>query len=164
LERLLIAAAAALVGLYAVFNILLPVLSQLGQGLNWTGVAEYALALLIPFALLIPAVIRPQSVVAAVVASLPIGFLLMLGLNAEPMSLSRFDIHLAAILCLVALVMRMIRGIVDHRFRVLWIAPALLVGLVIGYLSAAALGLHIRSEFCNWPLLGAEVSSYLCSG
>jgi hypothetical protein len=88
----------------------------------------------------------------------------MLGLNAEPMSLSRFDIHLAAILCLVALVMRVIRGIVDHRFRMLWIAPALLVGLVIGYLSAATLGLHIRSEFCNWPLLGAEVSSYLCSG
>jgi hypothetical protein len=60
--------------------------------------------------------------------------------------------------------MRVIRGIVDHRFRVLWIAPALLVGLVIGYLSAAQLGLHIRSEGCNWPLLGAEVSSYLCSG
>jgi hypothetical protein len=164
LERFLIAAAAALVGLYAVFNIFLPFLSQLDQGLSWTGTAVYALALLIPFALLIPAVIRPESVVAAVVASLPIGFLLMLGLNAEPMSLARFDIHLAAILCLVALVLRMIRGIVDHRFRVLWIAPALLVGLVIGYLSAATLGLHIRSEFCNWPLLGAEVSSYLCSG
>ena len=88
----------------------------------------------------------------------------MLGLEADPMSLSRFDIHIAAILCLVALLMRMIRGIFDHRFRVIWIVPALLVGLVIGYLAAATLGFHIRSEFCNWPLLGPGVSSYLCSG
>jgi len=157
------ATAAALVGLFAVFNILLPFLSQLGQGSSWTW-AVYALALLIPFALLIPAVIRPQSVVAAVAAALPIGWLVMIGLNAEPMSLSRFGIHIAAILCFVVLVIRLIRGIVDHRFRVTWIVPALLVGLVVGYLAAATLGLHIRSQFCNWPALGAELSSYLCSG
>jgi hypothetical protein len=40
----------------------------------------------------------------------------------------------------------------------------LLVGLVVGDLAAATLGLHIRSQFCNWPLLGPDLSSYLCSG
>jgi hypothetical protein len=161
--RILMAAAATLVGLSAVLDVVLPMLSQLGRGLNWLW-AVYATALLIPFALLIPAVIRPRSVLAAVVAALPVGFLLMLGLNAEPMSLPRFAIHLAAILCLAALVLQVIRGIVDRRFRVLWIVLALLFGFIIGYLGAATLGFHIRSQFCNWPPFGPGISSYLCSG
>jgi hypothetical protein len=56
-----------------------------------------------------------------------------------------------------------IRGVVDRRFRVLWIVPALLLGFVIGYLAAALLGFHFRSQFCNGPF-GAEIWSILCSG
>jgi hypothetical protein len=157
------ATAAALVGISLVLYLVPPFLSQRGQGLSWLWVVD-AMLLLIPFALLIPAVIRPRSVVAAVVAALPVGFLFMLGLEADPMSLLRFGVHLAAILCLAALVLRVIRGIVDHRFRVIWIVPALLVGFVVGYLAAATLGFHIRSQGCNWPLLGPGISGYLCSG
>jgi hypothetical protein len=163
-ERILIATAAALLGLLAVLLIVPPVLSDLGREANWLWAVYVIPLFILPLALLIPAVIRPRSVAAAVVAALPVGLLLMLGLNAEPMSLPRFAIHLAAILCLAALVLQVIRGIVDRRFRVLWIALALLLGLVIGYLAAATLGLHIRSQFCNWPPLGAGISSYLCSG
>jgi hypothetical protein len=106
----------------------------------------------------------PRSVLAAAVAALPVGFLFMLGLEADPMSWLRFAVHLAAILSLAALVIQVIRGIGDHRLNVLWIVPALLVGLVVGYLAAVYLGFHIRSQFCNWPLLGPDLSSYLCSG
>ena len=155
--------AVALVGLSFVLYFVPPLLSQLGRGLSWLWVVA-AMTLLIPFLMLIPAAIRPRSVVAGVVAALPIGFLLMLGMEAEPMSLLRFGVHLAAILCLAALVLRVIRGVVDRQFRVLWIVPALLLGFVIGYLGAATLGFHIRTQFCNWPPLGAEISSYLCSG
>jgi uncharacterized membrane protein YfcA len=88
----------------------------------------------------------------------------MLGLEADPMTWLRFAIHLAAILCLAGLVLHVTRGIVDHRLNVLWIVPALLVGFVVGYLAAAYLGFHIRSQFCNWPFLGPDLSSYLCSG
>ena len=80
------------------------------------------------------------------------------------MSWLRFAVHLAAILSLAALAIQVIRGIVDHRLKVLWIVPALLFGFVVGYLAAAYLGVHIRSQFCNWPILGPELSSYLCSG
>jgi hypothetical protein len=162
-ERVLMATAAALVGISLVLYLVPPFLSQRGQGLSWLWVVD-AMLFLIPFALLIPTVIRPRSVVAAVFAALPVGFLLMLGLEADPMSLLRFAIHLAAIACLAALVLRLVRGIVDHRFAVLWVVPALLLGLVFGYLAAASIGFHIRSQFCNWPLIGPGLSSYLCSG
>ncbi len=161
--RILMATAAALVGLSAVLYVALPMLSQLSQGLNWLWAVD-AIVLFIPFALLIPAVIRPRSVLAAAVAALPVGFLLILGISAEPVSLLRFAIHIAALLCLAVLVLQVIRGVVDRRFRVLWIVPALLFGFVMGYLAAATLGLHIRNQFCNWPPLGAGISSYLCSG
>jgi hypothetical protein len=161
-ERILMATAAALVGMSLVLY-LVPLLSQLGRGLSWLWVVD-AMTLLIPFLMLIPAAIRPRSVVAAVVAALPVGFLLMLGFEAEPMSLLRLGVHLATILCLAVLVLRVIRGVVDRQLRVLWIVPVLLLAFVIGYLAAATLGFHIRTQFCNWPPLGAEISSYLCSG
>ena len=162
--RILMAAAAALLGLVAVLYIVPPLLSDLGRVSNWPWLVYTIPFLILPFTLLIPAVIRPQSVLAAVAAALPVGFLFMLGLGAEPTSFPRFAIHLAAVLCLAALVAKVIRAIVDHRFRMLWIVATLLLGFAIGYLGAASLGFHIRSEFCNWPPLGVEISSYLCSG
>jgi hypothetical protein len=121
--------------------------------------AEYAIILLTPIALLLPAVIRPRSVVAAVVAALPVGFLLMLGEAFMPMTWQRFAIHIAAILILVALVVRVIRGIAHRRFRVLWIVAALLLGSAIGYLAAVSLRFPIWEKFC-----GPEPLSILCSG
>jgi hypothetical protein len=112
-----------------------------------------------PFGLLIPAIIWPRSVVAAAVAGLPVGFLLMLGENAQPMSWPRFAIHIAAILILAALVLRVSRGIADRRFRELSIVWTLFLGVTIGYLAAAYLGLHWREEFC-----GPEPLSLICSG
>jgi hypothetical protein len=153
LERLLVATAAALIGLLAV----LPVLSQLGQGF-WLW-ALYAILLLIPFALLIPAVIRPRSVVAAVAASLAVGVLLIWGITAPPLSWPRLVMHLAAILSLAALVIQVIRGLGDRRFRVLWIVAGLLLSLPLGYLAAGLIGLHIVTQSC-----GGEILSILCSG
>jgi hypothetical protein len=51
--------------------------------------------------------------------------------------------YLAAILCLAALVLRVIRGIVNRDFRVLWIVPGLLLGFPIGFLAAGLMRLHI---------------------
>lgn len=75
------------------------------------------------------------------------------------MSWPRLVMHLAAILCLAALVTQVIRGIVDRRFRVLWIVAGLLLGLPLGYLAAGLIGLHIVTQFC-----GGEILSILCSG
>ena len=157
--RILMATAAALVGLQAV----LPILPQLVHESYW-GLALYALSLLIPFALLIPAVIWPRSIVAAMASALPVFYLVIWGVGAEPMSWPRVVIHLAAILGLAALTIRMIRGIRARRYRVLWILPSMLLGVPIGYLAAALIGLHIVSQFCDFPLIGPGISSYLCSG
>jgi hypothetical protein len=154
LQRLLMATAAALIGLLAV----LPVLPQLGHGFWWLW-ALYAILLLIPFALLVPVVIRPRSVVAAVAASLAVGLLLIWGFAAPPLSWTRLVMHLAAILSLAALVIQVIRGIGDRRYRVLWIVAGLLLSLPLGYLAAGLIGLHIVTQFC-----GGEILSILCSG
>jgi hypothetical protein len=58
----------------------------------------------------------------------------------------------------------MIRGIRARRYRVLWILPVLLLGVPIGYLAAALMGLHIVSQFCDFPLIGPGISSHLSSG
>ncbi len=151
--------AATLVGLLT----LLPTLSQLARGWYWSW-ALYAVSLLIPLALLVPAVIWPPSIIAAMASALPVGFLFLWGVGAEPMSWPRLVIHLAAILCLVALLIRMIRGIRARQFRALWILPSLLLGVPIVYLAAGLMGLHILSQYCRFPMIGAEISSYLCSG
>ncbi|TMD48858.1 MAG: hypothetical protein E6I86_05110 [Chloroflexi bacterium] len=158
------ATAAALVGLFAVLLVVPPILSGLGRPSNWSWLVYTIVLLVIPLALLIPAVIRPQSLIAAVAAALTIGFLLTWGLGGEPMSWPRLVIHLAAILCLAGLFIRMIRGIRARRFTELWILPGLLLGLPIGYLVAGLMGLHIVTQYCQFPLIGAELSSFLCSG
>jgi hypothetical protein len=158
------ATAAALLGLLAVLYIVPPALSQLGRESNWLW-ALYAIPLLIvPFALLIPAVMRPRSVVAAMAAALVVGGLVIWGMSVQPISWPRLIIHVAAILCLAALALRVIPGIVDRDFRVLWIVPALLLGFPIGYLAAGMMGLHVVTQVCHWPPLGAEISLILCSG
>lgn len=153
-ERILLAMAAALVALLAVP----PYLSQASRGWSWPG-ALYAILLLIPFGLLIPVVIRPRSLVAAVAASLSVGVLLIWGITAPPLSWPRLVMHLAAILSLVALIMQVIRGVGAHQFRVLWIVAGLLLSLPLGYLAAGLIGLHIVTQAC-----GGEILSILCSG
>src|SRR5437870_1337391 len=156
-ERTLMATAAALVGL-------VPVLSQLGRESNWLWVVYAVPLLVVPFALLIPAVIRPRSVLAAVAAALTVGPLFILGMGIQPGTPPRLTIHLAAILCLAALVPHVVRDIVDRRLRVLWILAGLLLGVAIGYLAGGMMGLHIVTQFCRMPPLGAEISSIICSG
>jgi hypothetical protein len=65
---------------------------------------------------------------------------------------------------LAALVSTVIRGVAGRRFRVLWIVPGLLLGVAIAYLAGGFMGLHIWTQVCNWPPLGREISSILCSG
>jgi hypothetical protein len=163
LERILLTTAAVIVGLSAVLSFLPPFLSQAGRGPSWLWLL-YGVVLLIPVALLIPAVIRPRSVTVAVVAALAVGVLLIWGMSAQPVSWPRLVIHLAAILSLAALVSRVIRGVAGRRFRVLWIVPSLLLSLPIAYLAAGLIGLHIVMQACHWPPLGREISSILCSG
>ena len=158
------ATAAALVGLVAILYIVPPVVSQLGRESNWLWAVYTIPLLVVPFALLIPAVIRPRSVLAAVAAALTVGPLFILGMGVQPGTPPRLAIHLAAILCLAALVAQVVRGIVDRRLSVLWIVAGLLLGVAIGYLAAGLVGLHVTSQFCRIPLLGAELSSLLCSG
>jgi hypothetical protein len=127
LERILLAMAVGLLCL-GFADSFRPILRELTRGVSllW---AEYAIVLLTPIALLLPAVIRPRSIGAAVVAALPVGFLVMLGEAFTPMSWQRFAIHIAAILILAALVIQVIRDVGDRRFRVLWIVAGLLVSL-----------------------------------
>jgi hypothetical protein len=155
------------VALFVLFGLLLivpPILAQLGRPSNLSWLAYAVVMLAIPLALLIPAVIRPRSLIAAMASALPVGFLLLWGMGAEPMSWPRLVIHLAAILCLAALLIRMIRAIRARRFRELWILPSLLLGVPIGYLAAGLMGLHIVTRYCQLPLIGTELSSILCSG
>lgn len=154
------ATAAALLGLLAILYVVPPALSDLGRPSNWLWLVFAIPLVILPLALLIPAVIRPRSILAAVAAALTAGVLLISGMSAPPMSLPRVAIHLAAILCLAALVAQVIRGIGDRRFRVLWILPGLLLGLAIGFLAAGLMGLPIKLQDC----LGAEITSILCSG
>lgn len=127
----------------AVLQTVPPILSELGQASSLLWLVYTIVLLGIPFALLIPAVIRPRSVTAAVAAALTVGVLLILGTTAQAMSWPRLIMYLAAILCLAALVLRLIHGIVDGDFRVLWIAPGLLLGFAIGLLAAGLMGLPI---------------------
>jgi hypothetical protein len=126
--------------------------------------AVFAFALIVPFALLMLAAIRPQSLIAAVGAALVVGFLLIAGMGITPMSEPRVLLHLAAILCLAALLIQVIRGIADRRLGVLWILASLLLSVPIGYFAGGLIGFHNLAMYCNFPPLGPGVSSYLCSG
>ena len=162
-ERILLATAALLLGLFAILSVVPPLLTEVGRGLSWLWIL-YGIVLLIPVALLIPAVIRPRSLVASLVAALAVGVLLILGMSAQPMSLPRIAMHLAAILCLAALGSRVIYGVAGRRYKVLWIAPSLLLGFAIAYVAGGMIRLHMVVQVCNWLPLGREISSILCSG
>ena len=162
-ERILLATAALLLGLFAILSVVPPLLTEVGRGLSWLWIL-YGIVLLIPVALLIPAVIRPRSLIASLVAALAVGVLLILGMSAQPMSLPRIAMHLAAILCLAALGSRVIYGVAGRRYKVLWIAPSLLLGFAIAYVAGGMIRLHMVVQVCNWLPLGREISSILCSG
>ncbi|TMF08125.1 MAG: hypothetical protein E6I37_16595 [Chloroflexi bacterium] len=162
-ERILLATAALLLGLFAILSVVPPLLSEAGRRLGWLWIL-YGIVLLIPVALLIPAVIRPRSLIASLVAALAVGVLLILGMSAQPMSLPRIAMHLAAILCLAALGSRVIYGVAGRRYKVLWIAPSLLLGFAIAYVAGGMIRLHMVVQVCNWLPLGREISSILCSG
>jgi hypothetical protein len=161
--------AAVAAGLVGIYTVVLPILAH-GRGWSAAMIALsllFGLAFLIPFALLTLAAIRPRSVPVAMGAALTVGFLLILGMGVEPMSLARVAIHLAAILALAALLIQVIQGISDHRLRVLWIVACLLLSLPIGYLSVGIIGLHIITQFCPFPMASSqflrELESILCS-
>jgi len=162
-ERILLATAALLLGLFAILSVVPPLLSEAGRRLGWLWIL-YGIVLLIPVALLIPAVIRPRSLIASLVAALAVGVLLILGMSAQPMSLPRIAMHLAAILCLAALGSRVIYGVAGRRYKVLWIAPSLLLGFAIAYVAGGMIRLHMVVQVCNWLPLGRQISSILCSG
>ncbi len=162
-ERVLLATAALLLGLFAILSVVPPLLSGVGRGFSWLWIL-YGIVLLIPVALLIPAVIRPRSLVASLLTALAVGVLLIWGISAQPRSLPRIAMHLAAILCLAALGSRVMYGVAGRRYRVLWIVPGLLLGLAIAYVAGGVIRLQIVTQFCDWPPLGPEISSILCSG
>src|SRR4051812_15050788 len=103
-ERILLATGASLFGLLAVLSVVPPLLSGLSHGGDLTWVVYAVVLFIIPLGVLVPAVIWPRSVVAAVAAALVVGVLLIWGMSVQPMSWPRFLIHLIAILCLAALV------------------------------------------------------------
>ena len=163
--------AAAVTGPVSVPYVVLPILALIGRGVDWRAAALalltfwlFGFGLLTSFALFTLAVIRPRSVPAAMGSALPVSLLLIWGTGLIPMSPLRLLLHLAAILCLAALMIRVIRGIAEHRFRVLWILPCLLLSLPIGYLAGRLVGVHIMTQYCQLPLIGVELSSFLCSG
>src|SRR5438067_6471784 len=127
-ERILLATAALLLGLFAILSVVPPLLTEVGRGLSWLWIL-YGIVLLIPVALLIPAVIRPRSLVASLAAALAVGLLLICGISAQPRSLPRIAMHLAAILCLAAPGSRVMYVVAGRRYRVLWLVPRLLLGL-----------------------------------
>src|SRR2546428_7511899 len=97
-EGILLATAAAIVGLFALLNFLPPLLSELGRGSSWLW-ALYGIVLLVPVALLIPAVVWPRSVTAAVVAALSVCVLLIWGMSLQPVPRPRVLIHFAPLQC-----------------------------------------------------------------
>jgi len=48
--------------------------------------------------------------------------------------------------------------------HVLTTLSEVLLGFAIAYVAGGMIRLHIVVPFCNWPLLGREISSILCSG
>ena len=161
------AIAAVAAGLVALQYAVLPGIALIGRGSAWEEVFAYgavSLGLVGSFVLLTIAAIRPRSLTAAMGAALTVGLLLMWGMGPTPGSWPRVLLHLAAVLCVAALLIQVIQGIRDRRWRVLWILAVLLLGLPIGYLAGGVLGLHIVLQYCRFPLLGPDISSILCSG
>jgi hypothetical protein len=161
------AIAALATGFVTVQYAVLPIIDLIGRGLPWWTAlvfGVFVLGLGGSFVLLALAAIRPGSVVLSMAAALTVGVLLLWGMSTEPGSSPRVLLHLAAILCLVALLIQVIQAVIDRRFRLLWILPLLVLGFPIGFLTGGLIGLHIVTQYCRFPLLGPELSSLLCSG
>jgi hypothetical protein len=83
------ATAVALLALLAILVVVPPILSGLGRPSNLSWLVYVIVLLVVLFALLVPSVIWPRSIIAASVSALPVGFLLLLGMGVEPMSWPR---------------------------------------------------------------------------
>src|ERR1700716_2474320 len=70
--------------------------------LMWLWVVYLMVLYIVPFALLLPFLIRPRSLIAALSAGLAVSVLLIWGMSAQPQSLPRIVMHLAAVLLLAA--------------------------------------------------------------
>jgi hypothetical protein len=159
--------AALATGLVAVRYAIIPGLALVGRGPAVRAAFAYAvfgLVLVASAALLIHAAVRPRSLVAAIGAALTVGLLGMWGLTATPGSWPRLLLHLATILCTVALATQIVQGIVHGRRCLLWLLPVMLLGFPIGFLAGGLIGLQIVTQYCQLPLLGAGIASVLCSG
>jgi hypothetical protein len=161
------AIAAVATGFVAVQYAVLPIIDLIRRGLPWWTAFVFGIFVLGlggSFVLLALAAIGPRSLVLSMAAALTVGLLLIWGMSTTPGSSPRILLHLAAILCLVALSIQMIPAVIGGRLRLLWILPFLVLGFPIGFLTGGLIGLHIVEQYCRWPLLGAEISSLLCSG
>ena len=161
------AIAALAAGFVTVQYAVLPVIDLIGRGLPWWAAFAFGVfvfGLVASFVLLALAAIRPRSLIVSMASALTVGVLLIWGMSTTPGSSPRILLHLAAILCMVALLIQMIPAVIDGHLRLLWILPFLVLGFPIGYLAGGLIGLHIVEQYCRWPLLGAEISSLLCSG
>jgi hypothetical protein len=125
-SKILFGIAAALAGVMAIPYALL--VGQIGAARP----RFVALGLLITFALLTIAFLRPQSGSAAPGSALAAGFLVVWGI-AGAMSIG-LPLLVAATLTLAAL---LVQGVTERGSRLLWIVPCLLVGLVIGVLGGS---------------------------
>ena len=166
-RRLLVAIAAVATGIVSLQYAVIPGLGLIGGHLTPRGARTFgvfALGLLGSFALQTLAAIRPRSLVAAMGSAVTVGVLVIWGLSAQPGSPPRLLLHLAAILCLVVVVMDVIQAVVSRRLPLLWTLPALMLGFAMGFLAGGLIGLHIVTQHCRFSLLGPEISSILCSG
>jgi hypothetical protein len=161
------AIAALATGFVTVQYAVLPVIDLIRRGLPWLTAFVFGIFVLGlggSFVLLALAAIRPRSVVLSMAAALTVGVLLTWGMSTEPGSSPRILLHVAGILCLVALLFQVVQAVTDRRFRLLWILAFLVLGFPIGFLTGGLIGLHIVTQYCRLPLLGAQLSSLLCSG
>jgi hypothetical protein len=135
-------------GFVSVQYALIPGLWLLGRGPAAQGRIRFgifALGLIGSFVLLALASIRLRSFAVAMASALTVGVLVIWGLSAPPGSPPRLLLLGAAILCLAALCIQMIKGVVDRRLRALWVLPFLVLGFPIGFFGGGAIGLHIVS-------------------
>ena len=161
------AIAALATGFVTVQYAVVPVIELIRGGLPWLEALAFGVlvfGLISVFVLLALAAIRPRSVIVSMAAALAVGVLLIWGMSITPGSSPRILLHLAAILCLVALLILVVQAVMDGRTRLLWILPFLVLGFPIGFLTGGLIGLHIVTGYCRLPVLDVEISSLLCSG
>jgi hypothetical protein len=110
------AVAAVATGVVSLQYAVLPGVALIGRGPGGRAAFAYAaitFGLVGSFVLLTIAAIRPRSLIAAIGAALTVGLLLVWGMSPTPGSWPRVGLHVAAVLCLVALLIQIAQGIVN---------------------------------------------------